>query len=447
MHKYMRLYQELESAIQGEAGFPGGRLPSVRVLAGQYRCSKSTVLAALAELERQHLIYAVPRSGYYVVQTAERQEESGSRRIDFASSAPDPDVFPYRDFQHCINMAIDRYKKDLFIYGTSRGLPSLITLMRKRLTDAQVFTPERSIVMTSGVQQALAVLAMMPFPGGRETVLIEQPGYHLFIEHLQTHGIPVRGITRTAEGVDMDELERLFRSGTIKFFYTMPRLHNPLGTSYTKEQKKRVVELALKHNVYLVEDDYMADLDEDRKADPLFAYGHGAQIVYLRSFSKIIFPGLRVGAAVLPDSLVETFCRYKRTLDIDTSMLSQGALEIYFKSGMFERHRQKISNSYAERARELAACLKREEGRCMGAMTVPRMKYPSVHIHVMLGKDIPVSRVLSRLRQQSVLVEGMDMHYLQGFPQAAMIKLNVTNTNLSDIDTGIRLLGDVLLKR
>ncbi|WP_146241172.1 hypothetical protein [Paenibacillus sambharensis] len=70
-------------------------------------------------------------------------------------------------------------------------------------------------------------------------MLIEQPGYHLFIEHLLTHGVPARGITRTAEGVDMDELERLFRSGTIKFFYTMPRLHNPLGISYTKEQKKR----------------------------------------------------------------------------------------------------------------------------------------------------------------------------------------------------------------
>ncbi|PZD92969.1 hypothetical protein DNH61_25560 [Paenibacillus sambharensis] len=79
--------------------------------------------------------------------------------------------------------------------------------------------------------------------------------------------------------------------------------------------------------MYVVEDDYMADLDEDRKSDPLFAYGHSGKIIYLKSFSKIIFPGLRVGAAVVPDSLVETFCRYKRTLDIDTSMLSQGALD------------------------------------------------------------------------------------------------------------------------
>lgn len=107
--------------------------------------------------------------------------------IDFATSAPDSDVFPYLDFQHCINKAIDTYKNDLFIYGTPKGLPSLIRVMQRQLANYQVFTNEENIFITSGVQQALSLLTSIPFPNKKKTILIEQPSYHLFIEYLETN--------------------------------------------------------------------------------------------------------------------------------------------------------------------------------------------------------------------------------------------------------------------
>ncbi len=178
MEKYMSLVTRIEEMMQSTAYQEGDRLPSIRQMSARYQVSKSTVIRALQELEKRHLIYSVPKSGYYIVKKTRKSKSGQPGPIDFATSAPDPDVFPYLDFQHCINKAIDTYKNDLFIYGTPKGLPSLIRVLRKPLANQQVFADERHIFISSGVQQALSLLCAMPFPNGKEKIAIEQPGYH-----------------------------------------------------------------------------------------------------------------------------------------------------------------------------------------------------------------------------------------------------------------------------
>ncbi|WP_068781162.1 PLP-dependent aminotransferase family protein [Paenibacillus sp. GM2] len=444
MLKYIHLSDELESGIRNGTFRQGSKLPSIQTLAKQYGYSKSTVLAALNELMRRHMIYSVSRSGYYVVQKSSRGEGKEPAMIDFATSAPDPELFPYLDFQHCINKAIDMYKNDLFLYGTPQGLPSLIKVMRQQLAESQVFALERSIVITSGVQLALAVLTLLPFPNGKQTILIEQPGYHLYIDHLRTHRLPVQGIYRTAQGIDMHRLEELFKTGDIKFFYTIPRLHSPLGASYTPQQKKEIVALAHKYDVYVVEDDYMADLEQDGKSDPLFAYDTDSRVIYLKSFSKIIFPGLRVGIVVLPDPLNEPFIRYKRSIDIDSSMLSQGALEIYIQSGMFARHKEQLRSLYFSRAKRLDAALRRESERSEGIFHYDPSKYPGIHTHLVLGEHLSVPQIIKQSKKRSILLEPMDKHYWPGYLQRNLIKLNASHVSEERIDTGIAQLADIL---
>lgn len=217
MYKYLHILNDIEKMIQNGAINEGQKLPSIRSLVTQYECNKATVIRALYELEKRHIIYSVPQSGYYVVKKSGSTIEN-NEIIDFASSAPDPDVFPYLDFQHCINKAIDTYKNDLFVYGTPKGLPSLIPVIQKQLANYQVFTKEDNIFITSGVQQALAILTSISFPNENETILVEQPTYHLYIEYLEINKVPVIGIKRTNEGIDLTELERIFRTGKIKFF-------------------------------------------------------------------------------------------------------------------------------------------------------------------------------------------------------------------------------------
>ncbi|MEC1260139.1 PLP-dependent aminotransferase family protein [Bacillus swezeyi] len=444
MQKYVELMNELEALIEGKSYQEGDRLPSIRTLAAQFCVSKSTAIRALSELEKRHLIYSVPKSGYYVVKKTNKQLSRRQTVIDFAASAPDPDVFPYIDFQHCINKAIDTYKNDLFIYGTPKGLPSLIEVIQKELANTQVFTNQDNIFITSGVQQALALLASMPFPNGKRKILIEQPSYHLLIKYLEVHGLPAIGIERTAQGIDIQQLERIFQTEDIKFFYTMPRFHNPLGTSYTEQEKKSIVRLAEKYDVFIAEDDYLGDLEGNKKADPLFAYDVSSRVIYLKSFSKVIFPGLRVGAAVLPDSLAKVFNQYKQLLDIDSSMLSQAALEIYLKSGMFEKHKQKIRSSYEKRSSLLNALLQEVSMAAGHAAEFRPAEQPCIHAHLVLDRKLSASRLIKSMKKRNILLEPIVPHYLSSFEKRNLLKINTSNVKEEDIRRGIEQLKQVI---
>nr|WP_279294581.1 PLP-dependent aminotransferase family protein [Bacillus altitudinis] len=439
VRKYDQLVLNIKNKIESGEYNAGMKIPSIRHLAAQYAVSKSTVIKALDTLEREHLLYSVERSGYFVVKTNQSSVKKGSTWIDFASSAPDPIVFPYVDFQHCINQAIDLYQNDLFIYGTTNGLPSLLPIISKRLTDYQVFASPEQIVMTSGIQLALSILSTIPFPNGKRTILVEQPGYHLFLQYLEKNQLPVRGIQRTENGLDLQELERIFREDDIRFFYTMPRFQNPLGTSLSKQEKIAIAALAEAYDVYIVEDDYLADLEFDTKRDPIYSYDQAGKVIYLKSFSKIIFPGLRTGAVVLPNELIGPFSEHKRLIDIDSSMLSQAALEIYLKSGMFERHRERMQATYRARSKQLVACLKNDQGAYeLGE------EEPATHTHVRVDRSIPMNQLIQQLKKASVMVQPIDRHFISTYHKEPILQLNIWHVKEEDIARGVDLLKSSL---
>ena len=314
----------------------------------------STVIRAYTELEKRHAIYSVSQSGYYVVQKDGDSNNMDKSLIDFASASPDVNVFPYLDFQHCLNKAIDTYKYELFTYGDPQGMEKLRRTLVSHLAGAQVFTSAERIMITAGAQQALEILKNA-VSGGKSVILVEQPSYNNYLRCWRVKECRYRNHPHCA-GIDLQALEEQFRSGHIKFFYTMSRYHNPLGNSYSAEQRKAIANLAAKYDVYIVEDDYMADLGEERGYDPIYAYNRTSHVVYLKSFSKIIFPGLRLGAVVLPERLLDTFRAFKSYGD--TSSLSQAALEIYISNGMYERHKQKIYSQYETRMQALNAAVR-----------------------------------------------------------------------------------------
>lgn len=432
MHKYEWIYSQLRTQIHAGTLQAGAKLPSIRKLSQQFSCSKSTILTSLRKLEDQHLIYALPKSGYYVVDHQLPIQPQMKNYIDFATSSPSWHAFPYKDFQHCINKAIDTYQEDLFRYGTPKGLPSLITEAKKLLTNYQLFTKEENIFIISGVQQALSLLSIMPFPNGRSTILVEQPSYHLYMDYLKTYGVPAIGIKRTTNGIDLDELESTFSAHNIKFFYTMPRLHNPLGTSYNKKEKDAIRKLAYKYNVYIVEDDYLADFEQNLKVDPIFTDDTENHVIYLKSFSKIMFPGLRIGLAVLPDVLIQTFQEHKNTTDIDSSMISQAALELYLKSGMFERYQKKVSEAYASRARRLQQSIMTHLAEYQASTEI------CMHSHLVLPRQVNTQKLIQHLTKRYIYLDTIKRNYLDAFDHERILKLNVSNVDESKIDIGIQ---------
>jgi DNA-binding transcriptional MocR family regulator len=338
------------------------------------------------------------------------------------------------DFQHCLNKAIDIYKYDLFTYGDPNGLASLRHTLASHLAGDQVFAKAEGIVVTSGAQKAMEILARMPFPNGKMAVLVEQPSYDIYLRFLETEGIPVFGIARTVEGIDLSELERQFASGRFKFFYTMPRYHNPLGTSYNAETRIAIARLAAKYDVYVVEDDYMADLGVERRYAPIYSCDRSSHVVYVKSFSKIIFPGLRLGAVVLPEALLKTFL--VRRGYSDTSLLSQAALEVYIKNGMYERHKHKISSLYASRMKALnEAVEKYNDQRVIEAFDISS----GIYMPLKLKPTVNTDRLTKRLAGRGIKVVTGKAFYLSSYlEREKFLRISVSQTKPERIHEGVR---------
>ncbi|MTK11633.1 MAG: PLP-dependent aminotransferase family protein, partial [Clostridiaceae bacterium] len=350
MTKYKLILDFINNQIFDEKIKPGEKLPSIRELCKLFGCSKATVIRAYDELEENHMIYAVPQSGYYLVPNNMNVDGNYNNNIiNFSEASPDRNALPYIEFQHCLNQAINIYKDSLFNYSNPQGLQPLLKILSKDFQKYQVFADEDKIFITSGSQQAINILSTLPFPNGKRNVLVEQPTYYGALKSLEYNGVTAIGIRRTYKGLDFSDLERIFKNGNIKFFYTIPRFHNPTGGSYSLEEKKQILKLAERYDVYIVEDDYLGDLDINSKVDPIYSYDDNSRVIYLKSYSKVFLPGLRIAALVLPKMLTNIFSKYKSCADISTSVLSQGALEIYIKSGMFDTHTRKIKKLYSER--------------------------------------------------------------------------------------------------
>ena len=334
--KYQQISAFLKEAIQEGQLETGQKIPSVRQLASQFTCSKDTVQRALLDLTYQHLIYAKPQSGFYVL------EQEPGRHQDLPLKFEEDRNQAFEDFRTCINETLIGRENYLFNnFSDQAGLQEVRQSIQALLEEESIYTTADQIVLTSGTQQALNILSQIDFPNKKSQILIEQPTYHRMNQLLDTQQLPYRTIERTLKGIDLENLEEIFKSGHIKFFYTIPRFHYPLGHSYSPKEKEAILQLADQYDVYLVEDDYLADLDASNA--PSFHYlGRNNRVIYIKSFSTNLFSALRITSMILPKELLKPVLTYKTILDYDSNLIMQKALSLYIDNGMYLTNKKRL---------------------------------------------------------------------------------------------------------
>lgn len=332
MNKYQTIVQDILKGIEQHDFKRGQKLPSIRQLSQTYQCSKDTVQKAMLELKYQNKIYAVEKSGYYILEDQDFKDQT------LELNPADFQELPYEDFRVCLHESLVGRENYLFnYYHQQEGLAELIQSVQRLLMDYHVYTKKDQLVITAGSQQALYILTQMELGQEKKQLLLENPGYSRMLDLVQHQGIPYQTIERTLEGIDLEELETLFQTGKIGFFYTIPRLHNPLGSTYDMTSKTAIVDLAKKYDVYLIEDDYLADFDSTRSL-PLHYLDENDRVIYIKSFTPTLFPALRIGAISLPKQLRSAFIKHKSLIDYDTNLIMQKALSLYIDNGMFARN-------------------------------------------------------------------------------------------------------------
>ncbi|MBF1698797.1 aminotransferase-like domain-containing protein [Streptococcus sanguinis] len=353
--KYQRIVDKITKDIKEGKLATGQKIPSVRKLAERYHCSKDTAQKALIELKYQKYIYAVPKSGYYVLENAQEEKQ------DLELPVRDDRHQAYEDFRLCVNETLIGRENYLFnYYPQQEGLEDLRRSVQKLMLDSAVYASRDQLVLTSGTQQALYILSQIDFPNQKERILVEQPTYHRINDLLLAQKLPCETIERTPQGINLGELEKIFQSGKIKFFYTIPRFHYPLGHSYSRQDKEEILRLAQLYNVYVVEDDYLSDFDGRRELT--FHYLDNSQrVIYIKSFSTSLFPALRITALLLPPQIQKTFIAYKSAVDYDSNLIMQKALSLYIDSLMFEKNRLALLQLQEEEAKKAQTLLERAQ--------------------------------------------------------------------------------------
>ena len=330
--KYEQVVAYLKEGIESGTFPTGSRLPSIRNISQDFHCSKDTVQRALLELRYEKYIYSKPQSGYYVL-------EQQSSHDDLEILVNDEHLGAYDDFRLCVNESLIGRENYLYnYYEHQEGLEELRKSVQKLLFEQAIYSKPDQLVLTSGTQQALFILSQIDFPSRTQEILVEQPTYHRMNQLLLAQGLPYQTIERRIDGIDLNELEQHFKTGKIKFFYTIPRFHYPLGHSYSDQEKRAILDLAAKYQIYIVEDDYLGDLDP--KMGQTFHYlDQNDLVIYIKSFSTSLFPALRITALILPNVIKEAFVSYKNILDYDNNLIMQKALSLYIDSQLFKKNR------------------------------------------------------------------------------------------------------------
>lgn len=377
----------------------GERLPGCREIAERLSVNKITVNKAYKAMEAEHLLYCIPRGGYYFIDSLE-DTELKTEFIDFETVRPDPTLLPYKAFTHAMNRSIEEHKKRLFQYEEPLGFPELRNTLKERFAKQGVYAKDTNILITSGAQQGIYLTLKTLFSNSSSgKLLVESPTYHCTLTIARSLNITTIGIKRTIEGIDFIDLEYILKTNTITAFYLIPKFHNPTGYSLSEKDKKKIVELCVKYHVYIIEDDYLSELCTNKRTLPLHYYDTNECTFYINSFSKTFIPGIRLGAIVIPDSFMETLLEQKYILDICTSSIPQGALHYFITSGMYDKHLKKVN-----------ACLK---GKLEKARALFTSVHPDVSIHipkqglfiwVTLPEKISIPQVKERLETYHIKI-------------------------------------------
>jgi len=357
----------------------GERLPTIRSLAERLGVTRPTVHRAFRELTASGLVVANVGRGTFVRGPRRRDSRDRERRrrtpdrvmaeimradtrkdvIGLAHAEPDPRLVPAFELWDCF-AALRKDAIGLMQYAPSQGDPELRVELA-RLTRARGIEVEADdVIVTSGVTQGLSLAAqVLARPG--DVVAVEQPTYVGLLQILEERGLSPRPVRLDDDGPDLAALEQLVRAERPRFLYTIPTFHNPTGRSMTGERRRRLLELAARHDLWLIEDDIYHRLAYDGPPPPALRglAGGADRVIYLDGLSKAVLPGLRAGWCVPPRSLRARFLSARRAADLCGSLPLMRALQEFLRRGLLDSALERALPRYRSRRDALLDALER----------------------------------------------------------------------------------------
>jgi len=433
---FRQLHDQMRELIESGRIAQGSRLPATRELAGQIGLNRTTVSAAYALLESEGLIRGHVGRGSFV--SGGKGAGGTTGPSSFSRSRPSELLFPLEEFRKtCAEVIASPDAASILQLGSPSGYPPLRRYLLEQARAEGVARESDDILITSGCQQAFDLLQRTVDPGS--TVLIEDPVYLGVRSVFERAGARLIGVPVGRDGLDLEILERVIARERPRLLCVTPNFQNPTGATMPIEPRRRLLAITRAAGVMVIENDIYGPLAYE--GDPIPAIkrlDETGDTILLRSFSKVAFPGLRVGWVIAPRPLIEKLTETKQWSDLHTDQLSQAVLLRFAESGRLEEHRERMLIAGRERLQAaLEACAAYLPSGAK--FTRPR---GGMSLWIELPATLDAAELLPRAEREGV-------NYLPGKffavsrPQPNGLRISFAGMTPEEIRSGLAILGRI----
>ncbi|MGL5348360.1 MAG: PLP-dependent aminotransferase family protein [Peptostreptococcaceae bacterium] len=445
------------------------KLPSSRELSKIWKVSRNSIILAYEELKSEGYLYSVSGKGTFACSKSNtinslwhinwnNMENSyckianemdiikneipwRSDLISFKSISPNGELFDIEELKKSFLNRISLEGHKILNYGYARGYKPLIEYLTTYMNSKGINTSNKDILITNGFTEGLDMI-LSSFTQRGDFIICENPTHNTAIKLFKSYGINLIGVDINKDGLNFDMLENKLieysnnPNNKIKFAYITPSYHNPTGIVMSPENRYKFYNLMKKYNVAIIEDGFNEELlYSSSHIFPIASLDNNSNgVVYIGSFSKILFPGMRIGWILGDKNIINKLESVKRCKNIHVSFLDQGILYDYLYNGGFEKYVKKIKKFYGDKFNFAYECIEKyvDNEYILGD--------GGLHIFIKL-KNISSRNLLCKCHEKGVIFMPGDIFYInnEGYDT---LRLGFSRLSFEDIEKGIKIIGE-----
>lgn len=457
------LHGQLRAAILDGRLRTGQELPSTRALAASLGLSRNTVVAAYDLLLSEGYVASRQGAGYVVAHAAptapavSRALGGGDHRLqprwrearmptpanaqppvryDLRVGLPDASRFPFEAWRKLSARALRSLARAPAAYETVGGRESLREAIAGHVSFARAVTCSAAdIMVTGGAQQAFDLLARILVTPGHTVIAVEDPGYPPLRAAFESMGAIVAPVPVDAEGLVVDEIPREAR-----IVYVTPSHQFPSGMAMSHARRLALLAFARQHGAVIIEDDYDGEFRYgSRPLDALQTLDREGSVFYVGTFSKSLFPALRLGYLVAPPWAMPALAAVRQLGDRHDDLLAQDTLALFIAEGHLARHVRKMRRIYAERRDALLDAIDRHAGEALS----PLASDAGLHVAMTLRRPVPASQLVRDAAEHDMRIEALG-NYAIGADQPNGLVFGLGGMPATRTDEAARLLAALL---
>jgi len=391
--------------------------------------------------------YIFSDESYRIYRSEIRELLKWSRKpgvISFGGGLPDPSLFPVQDIIDITKEVLEEKGYLALQYGPTQGEPEMLDALSAHMKGFGEDAAPNQICITSSSQQGLDLLALLFLDPG-EPIIMELPSYLGAVQAFSRSGADMRGIAMDEEGLDTnllkEELKKLDDEGKKpRFIYTVPDFQNPSGITLSMDRRHELVAVARDHGIPLIEDSPYRELSFTGRVLPsLWSLSGGSGVIMLKTFSKILFPGMRMGWIVSEIPLIDKIAMLKQSVDLCTTSFNQLIIAQYIKQGKMKQTIEKAIECYKPKLETMLAAMEKHMPRGV-SWSKPT---GGMFLWVKLPEGLDAKEVFKTAIEHNVAyVIGRPFHCADTGHNT--LRLNYSFPALDQIEEGIRQLAKAI---